>query len=143
APAWLSPRVDRTDPRYPVVAGFDLIPAAAEALRLAFRWRLEGAGSRLIARRLNESGPWAPPGSGLWRDSTVQKLLTNRAVIGECQPHSGTGGVGRAPVGGPLPGYYPAAVDPGTFAAVQKMIDHGRRTGGAKGQGKNLLPHVA
>ena len=50
------------------------------------------------------------PGSKGWQMSYVSKILTNRAVVGEYQPHTKTGGR-RVPVGEPISDYFPAVCE--------------------------------
>jgi hypothetical protein len=58
--------------------------------------KLEGMGKETIAKKLNGEAPWTPPSkernggaTAGWRGSYVQKILQNRAVIGEYQPYTG------------------------------------------------------
>lgn len=137
-PAWL-----RVNDQGKLVA----IPEAAKTIRMIFDLRSKGIGKLTIERKLNAEAPWTPPqrkgrGKAGWRASYIQKILGNRAVIGEYQPHVLEGGRGgkRTPVGDPIPGYYPAIVDPALFYAVQPAREGNR---GRTGKARNLLAHLA
>ncbi len=112
-------------------------------------------GKRAIVRHLNERGikPWGPerrkkPGNAQplgedgkpvknaargWRDSYIQKIFENRAVIGEFQPHTGYG-KNRKPVGPPIKNYYPSALeDESIFYRATHARMRRRNKGGRKG----------
>ena len=136
APAWLAVR-DRH---------FEVIPKAAEAVRMIFKLKLSGMGKGSIVRTLNAEAPWTPPKSCKrtsegWRESYVAKILSNRGVLGEYQPCKGRGAA-RKPEGDLIPNYYPPIVKPDVFHAVQALLRENRGTGGPTGQAKNLLTHL-
>jgi DNA invertase Pin-like site-specific DNA recombinase len=138
APAWLRVNDD---------GGFEPIPEAAEAVRLIYTLKAQGLGYGAIERRLNAEARWIPPikkGGGRprkdgvpaarqetmgWRMSYLKKILTNRAVLGEYQPHRAEkveeGGVRklvRVPAGEVIPDYFPRVVEPGLFATVERLL---------------------
>ena len=93
----------------------------AETVRLIFKMAAGGMGKRLITRRLNEKK--IPTfGAEHWAHSTVQKILFNRAVLGEYQPMKGRPGrkgngtkingesLKRVPDGPPRLGFFPVIV---------------------------------
>lgn len=126
--------------------GFEVVPGAAKTLRMIFDLRLKGIGKNQIASILNARAPWQPPHnpkrkSTGWRGSYVAKILRSRAVIGECQLHTGRGTT-RRPDGEPIPNYFPRVIDPGTFAAVQKLLAANKGKGGETGKANNLFPHL-
>jgi DNA invertase Pin-like site-specific DNA recombinase len=157
---------------YEVVKGrkvggdFEVIPEAAETVRLIYELKAQGLGYGTIERRLNAEARWTPPlkkGGGRphddgtpavrqetagWRVSYLKKILANRAVLGEYQPYreedvekGGERQLVRVPAGEVIPGYYPRVVDPDLFYAVQRQSE-GNRRGGRTGKAKNLLPHL-
>lgn len=65
-----------------------------------------------------------------WRTSTIRRILTDRTVLGEYQPHKRMAD-GRVPVGRPIVGYYPAIIDESQFNRVQLAIASRKATGGA------------
>lgn len=143
-PAWLRPKPDRS--------GFEVIDEAAQAIRMIFDLAASGWSTRRIEKEMNTNGPWVPEkrrktplrtGIG-WRTSYIKKILHNRAVIGEYQPHVVTGGRGgaRTPVGQPIEGYYPAVVPPDLYFAVQQRLTGNKRTGGRTGRAGNVLTHL-
>ena len=126
APQWCQVKEDRS--------GFDLIPDRAAAVRTMFEWSASGMGVNAITKRLNQSVP-AIGKKGAWHRSYVLKILRNRAVIGEYQPHRGHAGPNRKPIGKPIPGYYPAVVEEPLFYAVQAGLKSRRKMCGRAGQG--------
>ncbi len=100
-PSWLSPLPDRS--------GYALLPERSQSVRKVFELTASGYGNVAIARRANAEG-WAVPGRATsWHPTLVTKLLRNRAVLGEYQPHTKHEGT-RTPLGDPWPAYYPAVV---------------------------------
>src|SRR5204863_5212253 len=69
------------------------------------------------------------------------KILSYRAVIGEYQPHSRTGG-SRQPVGEPITDYFPAIIQPDLFHAVQAKLEANRGKGGRIDKAKNVFTHL-
>lgn len=140
APAWLKINEDRS--------GFELIKPAAKAITLIFQMRRKGFGPGRITKKLNESSPWTPPKNPKrktegWRGSYIKKILINRSVIGEYQPHAGRK-KNRKPVGEPIKGYYPPAVSPELFNAVQSLIEgNNKKNSGRTGEVKNLFGQMA
>ncbi|WP_210379945.1 recombinase family protein, partial [Borreliella garinii] len=54
-----------------------------------FDWCCNGMGNESIARRLNEGNvpTFGSRSKNLWHTSYIQKILNNRSVLGEFQPH--------------------------------------------------------
>lgn len=134
-PAWLLIKNDT----------FDIVPGAKETIQLIFDLKLKGTGKNTIAKRLNEKAAWKP--SNVWRTSYIQKILQNRAVLGEYQPYQwivkGEGEQGkREPVGNPISDYYPRVINDETFFAVQEMMKENRYKGGRNGKASNLFVHL-
>ncbi|MDY3556297.1 recombinase family protein [Gemmata sp. JC717] len=98
----------------------EVVEEKAEVVRRVFDMAKRGHGNYTIARTLNDE---KVPGvrGGIWRDGNVSKLLRNRAVLGEFQPHETVEGEIR-PVGSVIPDYYPRVVSPELFSAVQTAI---------------------
>ncbi len=142
-PAWLKLSQDRK--------AFEVLPEVAQVVNWIFRMKLEGKGSGAMERILNaEQDIWKPNGKrrscGGWRRSYIDKILRNRAVIGEYQPHRKTGDK-WTPEGDPIPDYFPAIVDREMFSQVQAVIRHNRESrgnaGGRNGPINNLFGHIA
>ncbi|AZO35466.1 MAG: recombinase family protein [Mesorhizobium sp.] len=110
-PAWLLLQEDRT--------GFDLIPERVEVVRQIFQLADTGNGSFSIARRLNQSAIQTFTKSNGWHESYVTKILNNRAVLGEFQPHRYDDHGDRVPHGEPVAGYFPKVIEEDQFHRVQ------------------------
>ena len=137
APAWLTVAGRPPDQRY------EVIPEAVETIRRIFDLRLQGIGKGRLVKLLNEQSAWTPPKrkrqrTNGWQESYIVKILSNPAVVGEFQPMTGRG-TERKPIGDPVPDYYPAIVDKGTFHAAQKLLQGNRGTGGPTGKASNVL----
>lgn len=111
APAWLTLREDRST--------FDLIEGRADVVRQIFGLADAGHGSFVIARRLNESGVPTFTKSNGWHESYVTKILNNRAVLGEFQPHRYDEHGERIPTGDPITNYFPKIIEEDQFLRIQ------------------------
>lgn len=128
APAWLKLNDDRT--------AYSLVPDRVELVQRMFQWSKDGIGSETIARRLNQQGlpTWGTRSADQWHASYIKKILDNRSVLGEFQPHTIVGGK-RVPEGDPAPDYFPRIISDEDFV-LAKMARQSRRTSsaGRKGQ---------
>jgi DNA invertase Pin-like site-specific DNA recombinase len=115
---------------------FEVIQKRADIVVSIFQDSTAGIGNYSITRRLNEMH--VPPfgRSRGWRASSVNKILANRAVLGEFQPHRLVGGK-RVPDGDAIKGYFPAIVDEQLFYRAQDARDQ-RRVRGAGRKGRNV-----
>jgi DNA invertase Pin-like site-specific DNA recombinase len=77
-PGWLR-LVDRTH--------YEVAAERAKLVREIFADSAAGIGAHIITRRLNEANVEAFEGKNGWQRSSVRRLLENRAVLGEFQPH--------------------------------------------------------
>lgn len=133
-PAWL--RVDRTANK--IVE----IPERAELIREIFTMARDGYGTYSIPRVLNQRGtrPWGTRKNAVWRESYIKKILANRAVLGEFQPHrmeiDRAKKHKRVPDGDVLPNYFPAVVSLQLFQETAAAIARRKKIGrGRKGKG--------
>jgi len=123
-PLWLQASSDKKS--------FVVLEEKAASVRKVFALRLAGLGAVAICARANKENwpvPGKPPTRALtegqsreptWWPSNVTRMLVNRAVLGEYQPHqNATEGGSRIPVGDSIIGYYPAILDESTFLRVQ------------------------
>jgi DNA invertase Pin-like site-specific DNA recombinase len=135
-PAWLRLAHDRS--------GYLPIPEHVEIVRQIFRDTADGIGMYSIANRLNKAKTPTFGGPNGWHQSYVAKILTNRAVLGEFQPHVRKEGK-RVPEGEPIAKYYPAIIDDELFYQAQLGKAQRRGTGaGRKGAGfTNLFSGIA
>jgi DNA invertase Pin-like site-specific DNA recombinase len=107
-PRWLKVNADKT--------GFEPIPERVESIHKVFDLLCKGMGAVHIARRGNEEGWPAPSTSGTWHPSLINRLLNNRALLGEYQPHADTDDGKREPTDAPpVKGYYPAVLEEAVF----------------------------
>jgi len=135
-PGWLTLSADKSS--------FEIDEVRAEVVRSIFGESAAGIGSYSIARRLNQAGVRPFGRSSGWQVSSVTKLLTGRAVLGEFQPNRLRNGK-RVPEGEPIPGYFPQIVEPELFLRVQQSRD-GRRVGGGGRRGplvSNIFSGIA
>jgi DNA invertase Pin-like site-specific DNA recombinase len=116
-------------------------------IRRIFEMTIQGYGQAVISRRLNEDGvpvfgstratQEKPRNkSGLWGTSSVQKILNNRALLGEYQPTHLVGRV-RQNDGDPIRGYYPEIITPDVFLQA-KAVRAQRQTTRSTKQSKNF-----
>jgi DNA invertase Pin-like site-specific DNA recombinase len=127
-PAWLRLSSDRT--RY------EVIEDRAAIVRRIFEESASGVGNYSINRRLNMDRVSHFGRSKGWHQSYVSKILKNRAVIGEFQPHRLVDGK-RQPDGDAVKGYFPAVVEEQLFYRVQLGL-HERLERGAGRKGERI-----
>jgi DNA invertase Pin-like site-specific DNA recombinase len=130
-PAWLRMSLDRQT--------IEVRAERASIVEEIFRLTRDGYGAYSVARRLNQrkEPTWSTRAS-LWHESYVKKILDNRAVLGEYQPHSmafDQGGARRVPEGEAISDYYPAVIDESLFLAAHASIGS-RRLGGRGRKGE-------
>lgn len=135
-PAWMKLSEDRST--------YEIIPERAEIVRQIFQLAADGDGSYAIARKLNKAGVHPFGRSKLWIKSYITKILTERVVLGEFQPHRLVDGR-RVPEGEAISSYFPAIVDEAIFYSVQAS----RKLRGSSGRGRrgtgvpNLFKNIA
>jgi DNA invertase Pin-like site-specific DNA recombinase len=136
APNWLQLSADRS--------AFELIPDRVAIVRRIFSLSTEGVGTYSIVNMLNRDGIASFGKSNGWNESYIEKIVKNRAVLGEYQPHEKVDGK-RRPVGDVVKDYYPAIVTEDEFYAAQAARRaRASNKGGRKGsQIKNLFTHIA
>jgi hypothetical protein len=135
-PAWLKLSGDRS--------GYIQIPERVEIVRQIFRDTAEGIGMYSVTSRLNQAKVETFGGPNGWHQSYIAKILANRAVLGEFQPHVRVDGK-RVPAGEAVPNYYPAIIEEDLFFQAQLGKSQRRGTGaGRKGTGfANLFSGIA
>jgi hypothetical protein len=96
----------------------------ADGVRRVFQLARAGMGPYAIARKLNGERVPVPARQkfdgrpAVWTIAGVYSLLTDRAVLGEFDPHERPGEPARARVG-PIAGYRPRVIEQDEFDAVQ------------------------
>lgn len=144
-PGWLTVTTElQEDGTYYLVDA----PKAAMVKRI-YELAADGWGVLEVARDFNQHGlpviSRKQGGKGRWSKSSVRYLLTNDAVLGTYQPHTGTGGHGRTPVGDPRHGHYPQIVERSLADRARSGLTMRRNKGaGRKGTGiANLVSGLA
>jgi len=110
----------------------------ADVVREIFAWARGGWGAYSITKTLNQRGekPWGTRPNAVWRESYIKKILHNRAVLGEYQPHlvkMVDGKQVRTPDGEAIEGYYPSIVEPSLFhevsggLGIRRLVGAGRK----------------
>lgn len=131
APLWVRP-----DPHG---SFFEPDQERVQVVKDIFKLSEDGFGAYRIARWLNQRGvkPWGKQPKGTrgrphgWQPSYVKKILSNRAVLGEFQPHRVIEKK-REPIGDPIPNYFPPVIDEATFYRVQAAIADRKTNGGGR-----------
>lgn len=115
-PSWLTVNDDKS--------AFIVLDDKVQSIRRVFDLRLGGHGIVSIVNRANREG-WPVPGKGLtWHTSLVGRILRNRSLLGEYQPHRNNADDDtRVPMGEPVLNYYPAVLDEQTFLRAQAVSD--------------------
>lgn len=134
-PAWVTRRPDGS--------GWDLKPGMAESIRRVFELSIQGVGSVTIARMANAEG-WVAPAKVLrWNSTLPNKLLRNRAVLGEYEPKLAKGSQ-RVSTGEVWADYYPRVIDDDTFLKAQAAVFNRRRLPSRRDAGyHNVLQGLA
>lgn len=118
--------------------GYILRPDRAAIVQRIYQLAIDGYGKGATSKILNIEGVPSFKGK-TWGVSSLDKVLNNRAVLGEYQPYSvqvDDTGV-RQKSGEAILNYYPAAIDESTFYQAQAAIS-GRRVSGASKQSANF-----
>lgn len=119
-------------------SGFVVNIEAKEAIRFIFEKTAEGWGQRLILGELQKR--FRPIGlSGRWNSSYIQKVLNDRAVLGELQPRRFDEEGNRVPDGPPIPGYYPRVIEEELWHQAQADKQQRRKLRGRNGDFVNLF----
>jgi DNA invertase Pin-like site-specific DNA recombinase len=135
-PAWLTLATDRV--------GYKAIPVRTEIVRQIFYDTASGVGMYSIASRLNKAKVPTFGGPNGWHHSYIAKILANRAVLGEFQPHVRVEGK-RVPDGDVIKNYFPAIIGEELFYQARNATTGRRGTGaGRKGEAfTNLFSGLA
>ena len=110
----------------------------AETVRQIFAWAISGMGYETIVKELRTRKVKAWNTAG-WTRTRIQKIIRNRAVVGEYQPHRYEGGSygKRVPDGDAIKGYYPRIVSDEVFERAQPTVTG--NPGGRQGRWVRLL----
>lgn|GEM_PF-805026 len=102
----------------------EIKPDAADTVRHIFRRTADGIGQVHLVKELNEQhapiAPKKPNGNPpRWNTSYICKILNDRSVLGEFQPHTMKEGKKRVPDGDPIADYFPRVVTDELFYQAQ------------------------
>ncbi|WP_045004657.1 recombinase family protein [Bradyrhizobium sp. LTSP857] len=112
------------------------IPERAAVVRGIFEDSAGGLGILSIANRLNQANVPTFGSRNGWYASYVAKILANRAVLGESQPHCREDGK-RIPDGDPNRAFFPAIIGEELFYRAQ-VAKSERKVSGSGRKGKNF-----
>ncbi len=132
-------------PKWLVVSetGFNVDRDRASVVQRIFNMAINGYGKALTAKNLNADGIPAfkstPTKAIAWGSSSVDKILKNRATLGEYQMFSVQGRTDgkREPRGEPVRDFYPRIIDDTTFYAAQSAVNE-RKLARSTKQSKNF-----
>jgi len=115
-PAWIRYNSDKKS--------LELIPQAAKAIRHIFQRTAEGVGQVQLVKEMNQdfhpiSTKKENGRQPRWNTSYICKILNDRSVIGEFQPHTLREGKKRVPDGDPIKSYFPQVVQEELFYQAQ------------------------
>lgn len=127
-PAWLQLNDSETE--------YQIVEEKAAVVRQIVDLVMSGVGRHAIVKRLNEAKIPSIGRRGarkIWFESYIVKILRNRALIGEFQPHKLVNGK-REPAGQPRREYFPRLLQDEEFGLLQQLItERGSRSGGQRG----------
>ncbi|WP_084156099.1 recombinase family protein [Desulforegula conservatrix] len=132
-PAWI--RVIKQNK----LRSFEVISDRADLIREIFSMYLSGKGVHTIVTKINKDGipAWGKSKTG-WHRSYIQKILHNRAVIGDFQPKKKVDGK-FVPVGEMLRNYFPQIISEEDFFRVQQKMQKNTKYPGRTGKISNLF----
>jgi len=120
------------------VKKFVPIAQAVPTIEYIFQRTTEGCGQRQLVTELNKR--FKPIGhSKKWNGSYIAKVLSDRAVLGEFQPHRFDGAGARVPDGEPIPNYYPRVISDELFHAPAVAKERRKKAKGRHGKYVNLF----
>lgn len=100
---------------------FEFVEDREKVVKLIFDMCINSCGLYSISRYLNANKVPVFGDGKMWYLSYVRKIISNRAVTGEFQPHQLVNGK-REKYGDPIPNYFPAVVDESQFLLAQVAI---------------------
>jgi DNA invertase Pin-like site-specific DNA recombinase len=130
---------------------FEPIEERVKIVQRIFSLALEGRGIDRISKELNLAGVPSWRRKTGWQKSYILKILHNRAVLGEFQPHAmhrirkdnGVIKRVRQPSGDAHQGYFPAVITSDVFNRVQRALTTRKFIGaGRRGELHNLFTHI-
>lgn len=130
-PAWLDIDKDKNS--------FIANEEKSTVVKKIFEMAEKGLGKDRITKYLNKEGIKTFGRSKNWQQSYIQKILQNRSVIGEFQPHKMENGK-RVPVGNPIIDYFPKIItDEQFYNVVNRRKSMAKFGGRARSSNRNLF----
>ena len=112
--------------------GYEIIEEKAKIVRLIFEMCSHVSGLWGIAKYLNENKVPILGRGKHWYKSTIQKIIRNRAAIGEYQTYHYVDGI-RKPLEHVIKDYFPAIISDQDFSVAQLAIKNRKSDAGRKG----------
>ena len=113
-------------------------PERASLIRMIFELSCAGMGAYSIAKKFNISGYKTWGNAEFWQESYIKKIIHNRAVLGEYQPHilrRESNKSIREKIGEPIQNYYPVIIEERLFFAARDSARQRQQSGkGRKGK---------
>ncbi|MEG0082643.1 MAG: recombinase family protein [Massilia sp.] len=129
APAWLTYAPPK---KKEGVGEYVVNDERVKTIELIFDLSISGKGMVAIAQELRalDIKPFGNRGVGDWSGSSLQRLLKNRALLGEYQPseyipyiEDGVRKRKQKLIGRPIEGFYPQVIDNGTFLKATEALE--------------------
>ncbi|HUG68669.1 MAG TPA: recombinase family protein, partial [Pirellulaceae bacterium] len=98
------------------------IPERVEVVRRIYQMAADGLGYITICKTLNSDRVKTFGSADSWTRSSVRKILMNRSVLGEYQPHELVEGK-RVAVGEPVSGYFPQVIEERDYYAARQAAE--------------------
>ncbi len=124
---------------------YTAVEERAKVVQDIFTWAIDGLGTRVIAKRLNQSGiqTWTSKKGkrSIWHDSYIKKILENPSVYGEYTPRSKRAGGSDETASETIEDYFPEIVDRETFYKARAVVSS-RATSNVRapaGKHRNIL----
>ncbi len=121
----------------------EAIPERAVIIEKIFDLCHSGWGAYSIAKKLNDEGLETWGRAMFWQESYIKKIIHNRAVIGEYQPHTlerSAAKSQRSKIGDPVQNYYPKIISSHKFFECQSAMSQRSQNGrGRKGSSLSNL----
>jgi DNA invertase Pin-like site-specific DNA recombinase len=133
APAWL--KLNKKSQQ------FEMVPDRDKLIKRIYKLHLEGNGADKIARTFNAEHIPAWKSNAGWHKSYIQKILHNKAVLGEFQPHT-MDKRKRIAIGEPVLKYFPQVISKEIFDRVQERLSANENKGGKNGNIRSLFAHI-
>lgn len=117
---------------------FEINRDAADAIKFIFESTASGMGQRAVLTLVQKNFK-AIGTSGRWNSSFIQKVLSDKSVLGIRQPMTTNADGLRVPIGPAIQDYYPAVITQELWHRAQSVKDGNKRKKGPSGKFVNLF----